>query len=97
MDKIMKLAALMREVDKLSKELIDDGKCEESDLKVLSANFWMGKMEIHVYNNIKALAEKFGRDIVRAKRNDDFYPYEDSITVDGVKFYEILTEEEATA
>ena len=95
MEKIMKLAALMAEADKLAKELIEEGRESDTDFQVLSARLSNGEMEIHIYHNLKALAEKLGVECVRANRADDTFPFEDSVTIDGVKICEILTKEEA--
>lgn len=97
MEKIMKLAALMREADKLANEIIEEGSKNDTDFRVLNVKIINGEMQIHVYHNLKAFAEKLGVDVVRADRESDKFPYEDSVNIDGVKIYEILTDEEATA
>ena len=95
MEKIMKLAALMREADKLAKEIIREGRENDDAFRVISADIRDGKMAVHIAHNLKEIGKDMGWDVVRNKRDDDYYIYEDSADVDGVKFFEILTDKEA--
>ncbi len=95
MEKIMRLAKLLRDADALSKELIEEGINNADEYQVLSAYMMGGITKIHICHNLKSLAERLGFDVVRTYRGDVYYPYEDSVNINGVTLYEILTAEEA--
>lgn len=96
MEKIKKLAELMSAADKLAKELIAEDSQKENECRVIGAHISDGYMSVQIYKNLKALSDKMGVPIVRTYRDgDNEFPYEDSIDVDGVKFFEILTKREA--
>lgn len=95
MEKILRLAELLSKADALSRELIEEGNETSDGYQVLSVYMIEGITKIHICHNLKSLAERLGFDVVRTYRGEGCYPYEDSININGVTLYELLTAEEA--